>query len=163
MKSYRSWIIAVVSLGFCLLTAVGVRAQESERRVKMRDLPEAVRKTVREQSKGASLRGLSEEVEGGKTFYEAELRVGGHNRDVLMDASGAVVEVEEEVALSSLPLTVKEQIKKQAGRGRILVVESITKNNAVVAYEAHVRKGGKSLEIKIAPDGTLISDEKEKD
>jgi hypothetical protein len=90
------------------------------------------------------------------------LRISGHNKDVLIDPEGAVVEVEEAVTLSSLPAAVKEQIKKQAGKGKILSVESITKNNTVVVYEAHVRKAGKTLEIKVAPDGKVISDENEK-
>ena len=37
-------------------------------------------------------------------------------------------EVEEEVALSSLPEAVKAEIEKKAGKGKILVIESITKN-----------------------------------
>jgi len=40
---------------------------------------------------------------------------------------------------------------KQAGKGRILSVESITKNNAVVAYDAHVKTAGKISEIKADP------------
>lgn len=156
MKARSIGIAALFLFSACLLCAGSVRAQESERPVKMKDLPEAVQKTVREQSVGAKLRGLSKEVEDGKTFYEAELRVGAHNKDVLIDPSGAVVEIEEQVALSSLPAAVKEQIKKQASGGKLGVIESITKDGAVVAYEAHVKKAGKSLEIKVAPDGSLI-------
>lgn len=36
----------------------------------MKDLPAAVRKTAQEQSKGATLRGLSKGVENGQTFCE---------------------------------------------------------------------------------------------
>jgi uncharacterized membrane protein YkoI len=127
----------------------------------MKDLPEAVRKTVQEQSKGATIRGLAKEVEKGQTFYEAELKVNGHNKDVLIDPTGAVVEIEEEVALSSLPPDVKATIQKAAGKGKITAVESITKNNTLEAYEAHVSKAGKKSEIKVGPDGKLITKEKE--
>ena len=136
-------------------------ALASEKKVKMKDLPEAVRKTVQEQSKGATIRGLAKEVEDGMTFYEAELTVNGHNRDVLIDRTGAVVEIEEQVALSSLPAEVKATIQKAAGKGKITSVESITKNNTLEAYEAHVNTGGKKSEIKVAPNGTLINAEKE--
>lgn len=136
-------------------------AQNSEKSVKMKDLPEAVRKTVQEQSKGATLRGLAKEVEDGKTFYEAELKVNGHNKDVLIDPSGAVVEIEEQVALAPLPAEVKATIQKAAGKGKITAVESITKNNTLEAYEAHVTKAGKKSEIKVTPDGKLITAEKE--
>ena len=124
----------------------------------MKDLPAAVQRTVREQSKGATIRGLSQETEKGKTNYEVELRVNGHNRDVLIDPSGAVVEIEEQVTLASLPPAAKKTIERNAGGGRIGMVESITRGDAVVAYEAHVRKAGKSLEIMVSPDGQLIKD-----
>lgn len=141
---------------YCSLIATAL-AQASERRVKMKDLPEAVRKTVQEQSKGATLRGLAKEVEDSKTYYEAELKVNGHNKDVLIDPNGAVVEIEEQVTLYSLPPEVKATIVKNAGKGRLLSIESITKNNAVVAYEARVNKAGKTSEMKVGPDGKLIT------
>src|SRR5258705_10682025 len=137
-----------VSLVFC---ANGF-AQNSEKPVKMKDLPEAVRKTVQEQSKGATLRGLAKEVEDGKTFYEAELKINGHNKDVLIDPSGAVVEIEEQVVLSSLPAEVQATIKKAAGMGKILIVEAITKNKTLEAYEAHMTRAGKRSPVKEALD-----------
>jgi hypothetical protein len=84
--------------------------------------------------------------------------VNGHNKDVLIDSTGAVVEIEEQVALGSLPPAVKAQIEKQAGRGKIVMVESLTRKGAFVGYEAHVKNGKKRLEIKVGPDGQLIKD-----
>src|SRR5437588_3689102 len=88
--------------------------REQERRVRMKDLPAAVQQTVREQSKGATIRGLSRETENGKTNYEVELRVNGHNKDVLIDPGGAVVEVEEQVTLASLPAAVRTANEQNA-------------------------------------------------
>ena len=144
----------------CMLSAGTALAQETERPARMKDLPQAVQATVREQSRGLVVRGLSIETENGQTFYEASLRVKDHNRDVLIDAGGKVVEVEEQVALASLPSAVKSVIVKQAGKGRIGIVESVTKGGAIVAYEAHVTTGKKRSEIKVAPDGQLIREEK---
>jgi uncharacterized membrane protein YkoI len=155
----RPVAIVLFSVILCCATTF---AQDSEKRVRMKDLPAAVLMTVQDQSKGATLRGLAKEVEDGKTFYEAELRVGGHNRDVLIDSSGQVVEIEEQVALASLPASVKAAVEKASGTGKILSVESITRNNTVEAYEAHVSKGGQKSEIKVAPDGQVITSAKEK-
>jgi hypothetical protein len=119
----------------------------------MRNLPSAVQQTVREQRKGAVLLGLAKEVKDGQIFYEAELKVNGHTKDVLIDPTGKIVEIEEEVTLDSLPPAVKTEIVRQAGKGRILLVESITKDNAIVAYEAHVRIGRRVSEIKVDPEG----------
>jgi hypothetical protein len=52
---------------------------------------------------------------------------------------------------------VRTGIEKQAGHGKILRVETITKNNAIVAYEAEVESAGKKSEIKVGPDGKPIT------
>lgn len=129
---------------------------DSERSVKMKDLPAAVQQTVREQSRGTKIRGLSVETENGVTNYEVELKVGGRTRDVLIDPSGAVVAVEEQVTLASLPAAVRTAIEQNASGGRVVLVESISKGGVVEAYEAHVRRGRKTVEIKVGPDGQLI-------
>lgn len=146
-----------------LLLVVNTQAQDSEKPVKMKDLPEAVQKTVREQSIGASIRGLAKEIKDGKTFYEVELRVNGHSKDVLIDPTGAVVEIEEQVRVNSLPPVVKTAIEKHAGKGRIVLVETITKNAVIEAYEAQIKTGRKISEVKVTRDGVLISIENEDD
>jgi hypothetical protein len=156
MNTGRGHIATALSLAVCMLSAGMTLAQETERPARMKDLPQAVQATVREQSRGAVVRGLSIETENGQTFYEASLKVKGRIRDVLIDANGTVVEIEEQVTLASLPPAARAEIVKQAGKGRILTVESIRKNNAIVAYEAHVKTAGKISEIKVDPDGKLL-------
>lgn len=158
-----AFTVAVMLTGASLASATPTRSQkeeggEQESRVKMKDLPAAVQQTIREQSKGATIRGLSREVENGETNYEVELRVNGHNRDVLIDPNGAVVEVEEQVALASLPAVVRTAIEQNAAGGRVVLVESLTKGDTLMWYEAHVKKGGKVREIKINPEGQLVQD-----
>lgn len=150
-KSHKR-ILGALVLGL-FLTAPGPAA---EKRVRMRDLPEAVQLAVKAQSKGATIRGLSEEIENGKTYYEVEMTVDRHGKDVLMDPSGAVVEIEEEVAWALLPPAVKAEIERNAGAGKVLTVESVTKGNNLVAYEARIQKAGKKSEIQVGPDGKLI-------
>jgi uncharacterized membrane protein YkoI len=161
MTIQNTRVLPSLLLATCLL--VFGNAQASEKKVKMKDLPKAVQKTVQEQSKGATVGGLSKEVEHGKTYYEVELKVNGHGKDILIDPSGAIVEVEEQVTMASLPAAVRTAIEAKAGKGRILKVESITKNNAVVAYEAQVNTAGKKSEIKVGPEGNSIDNEKEED
>ena len=152
MKSSNSQFV----LAFSLLACAGVTAMAQERAVRMKDLPPAVRATVQEQSKGARVRGLSRETQNGKTIYEAELFVSGHNKDLLIDAGGKVFEVEEQIALSALPPVVKAELLKQAGKGRILIVEAVSKGDALEFYEARVRSGLKLREVKISPAGQLL-------
>jgi hypothetical protein len=99
-------------IAMILLTGPATLAQEkqdSETKVAMKDLPAPVQQTVKEQSKGAVIRGLAKEIENGQTFYEVELRINGRNKDVLMDPNGKIVAVEEQVMLGSLPAAVKDE------------------------------------------------------
>jgi uncharacterized membrane protein YkoI len=133
--------------------------QESERKIQRADLPPAVEKTVAAQSQGATIKGFSQEKENGQTFFEAEMTLNGHSKDVLIDTNGAVVEVEEQVSLDSLPAAVKDGLQAKAGKGKILKVESITKYDQLVAYEAKVATGGKKSEVQVGTDGKPLDHE----
>ena len=143
-----------------LVLAVPARAWAQERTVQRADLPAAVARTVATVSQGATVRGFSREVENGQTLYEVELRVNGHGKDVTMDSTGAVVEVEEVVAIASLPSVVQAGIRAGAGAGTIRYVESVTKHGQLAVYEAHVVTAGKSSEVKVGPDGKPLTDER---
>jgi len=109
-------------------------AQEQERKIQRSELPAAVEKTVTMQSAGATIKGFSEEKEQGHTYYEAEMMVDGHGKDILIDTDGAVVEIEEQLAFESLPTAVKKGLRSKAAEGKILKVESLTKHDKLVAY-----------------------------
>lgn len=130
-----------------------------EKKINRSDLPAAVEKTVAAQSQGATVRGCSREKENGQTFYEAELTISGHSKEVLIDANGTVVEVEEQVEMGSLPVAVKDGLQAKAGKGKLLKVESITKHDKLVAYEAQVMTGGKRSEVQVGPDGKPLGHE----
>ena len=147
----RTYTNGVTVAAICSLAAFA-----AEQRVKMEDLPVAVRNTVKNQSQGAQVRGFSKETENGKVFYEAELKIDGRNRDLLIAADGTVVEVEEEVALESLPPSVKAAYEKRAAKGKIESVESVSKGGQIVAYEARVRVGGKVSEVRLSPTGAPL-------
>jgi hypothetical protein len=153
MNIRRASIISAVAV----LTATSAFAQE--KKIMRSDLPPAVEKTVAAQSAGATVKGLSRENEKGQTYYEALMVVNGHGKDILIDASGAVVEVEEEVAMNALPADVKAGLQAKAGEGKLGKVESITKKDKLVAYEAKVTKGGKTSEVQVGPDGKPLDHE----
>ena len=139
-----------------LLTMLSI-AQAQERKLKRAQLPAAVEKTVAEQSQGATIVGFATEVENGRRLYEAELKVNGLGKDILMDKNGNIVEVEAEVTMDSLPSAVLEGLKKVAGNRTIVKVESLTKNGTLVAYEAVVKAGAKRSEIQVGPNGEKLA------
>ena len=141
----------------CLLLAGTASAQE--KKIKRSDLPPAVEKTVAAQSQGATIKGFSTEKEKGQVFYEAEMMVNGHSKDVLIAADGSIAEVEEQVTMDSLSAEVKAGLQAKAGEGKILKVESITKKDKLVAYEAVVETNGKKSEVQVGPDGKPLDHE----
>jgi uncharacterized membrane protein YkoI len=153
MHVHRKLVTAALAAGLFTITAI----HAEEKRIRREDLPPAVEKTVAEQSKGATIKGFSKEVEHGKTYYEAELRVDGHGRDISVAENGNIVEIEEEVALDSVPPAVNEALIEAAGSGKIIKVESLSKNGGLVAYEAVVQAGKKQHEVQVGPDGKKLA------
>ena len=140
-----------------LLLAFTAAAQE--KKIERSALPPAVEKAVQVETKGATIKGFAEEREHGKTFYEVETIVDGRTRDVLFAHDGTVAEVEEEVALDSLPPTVQAGLKKKAGGVSINKVESLTKKGKLVSYDGHIKRSGKAAEIQVGPDGGNLTRE----
>lgn len=144
---------AKLTLAICFAFVTGVIGVAQEKKVKMSELPAAVQATVKAESKGAKIRGLDTEVEKGQRLYEAEMIVNGHGKDISIDESGKVVEVEEEVPLDQVPAAAKSAIEKGAKGGKIGKIESVTTGGKLVAYEAQVRKGAKHSEVRVDPEG----------
>jgi uncharacterized membrane protein YkoI len=129
-------------------------ARAGETSVKMKDLPPAVQKTVEEQTKGAQIKGLSKEIEKGKTMYEVETVVNGKARDLTIEVTGALISVEEAIAIDAIPAAAKAAIEKLATGAQIKSVEAVTKGK-VVTYEAVIANGLKKSEVVVGADGSI--------
>jgi len=105
----------LVTLAIGGLMLIGV-ASAQEKKIKRSDLPPAVEKTVAAQSAGATIRGLSTEKEKGQTLYEVEMTVNGHSKDISIAPDGAIVEIEEQVALDSLSRKSKRDYRPRPAR-----------------------------------------------
>lgn len=90
-------------------------------------MPAAVEETVAKVSRNAIIKRISEETQNGKTTYEVEMVFHTHSKDVEIDADGKVAEAEEEVAMSSIPTIVQAALTAREAGGKILKVESLTK------------------------------------
>jgi hypothetical protein len=152
----RSFAFAVIAATLC---AIPSPAQEHDKKINRSELPAAVEQTVAAHIQSATIRGFNEEKENGKTYYEAELTVNGHSKDILIDPTGAVVEIEEQVDFASLPPTVQSGLQAKAGSGKLGKIESITKHEKLVAYEAKLMTNGKRSEIQVGPTGKPLDHE----
>jgi hypothetical protein len=147
----RNTLIAIVAGAVTLGTIFA-----AEKKIESKNLPPAVQKALPGETKGAEIKGYNQETEKGKTFYEVETMLNGKSRDLLFDTSGALVEVEEEVAFDSIPPAAKAAIEKQAANGKVNKVESVTKGQSV-SYEAAITsKTGKRSEVAVKADGSSM-------
>jgi uncharacterized membrane protein YkoI len=152
--SQKEWHMMkhILVLGAALALA-GTTILAQEKKVEMKDLPPAVQKAVDANLNGGTLKGLSTEKEAGKTVYEVETTVNGHTRDLLLDAKGNLIEVEEEVAMDAVPAAVKTALE---AHGKIIKVETVTKGKAPATYEGVVEKNGKKSEVAVDASGKKI-------
>lgn len=153
MKFANKLILPLLIVGLASLSAT----YSQEKKIERKNLPLAVEKTVAEHSRGATIKGFSTEVENGRRLYEVELTINGHGRDISVDEQGNIVEIEEEVALDSLPTAVKDGLAKAAEKGTITKIESLSKGGKLVAYEAAVKMGMKKSEVQVGPDGKKLA------
>ena len=158
MRVSRGTAIACLLAAGSLVGSIGL-AQEgkSEKAVSLKSLPAAVRKTALEQSKGATIVGLSKEAgEDGKMVYEVEMKASGRGRDIIIAGDGTLLILEQQVPMASLPVAVRATIEKNAGKRKILLVETVTQADTLAYYEAQVRDRKAIAEIKVGRDGQLI-------
>lgn len=136
-----------------LALAVSGSAAAAEKKIQMKDLPAAVQKAVHEEEmKGATVKNILAEKEGGQTVYEVETMIGGHTRDLILDATGKVLESEEEISIDAVPAPVKAALEAS---GKVIKVEALTKG-AHVTYEAQVEKNGKKSGVTVDAAGKRV-------
>jgi len=156
---------------------------ERETEIALKDLPGPARETVLKEAAGAKVTEVEKVVAGDRVTYEAEWKADGKEIEIRVSPAGKVLqrEVEEdddddedgdhehgreddevEVSLDQVPAAVKATILKEAAGHKIEEIERETRGGRTV-YEAEWKADGKEIEIKVAPDGTLLKKEVEDD
>lgn len=147
MKSRRVSMVLAAGL-------LAAAATAKEKKVQLQDLPPAVQAAVQVQTKDLQGFRISEEQEDGKTVYEVETHVNGLSRDLLIDASGVLVEVEEEIDPARLPEASRKAVEGVAGGGIIKKVEAVTRDG-VTEYEVAIKGGSGKSKVVVTRDGTI--------
>src|SRR5262249_4277480 len=125
--SFRIMLAGVTTMKLLYVATFAVYAAlAAERKVNLEDLPTAVQAAVKEQTRTATLVGITSEKEKGKTLYEVETKANGKSRDLLLDQAGIVVETEEEIDMETVPAPAKAALQKRAAGGSISKVEKVT-------------------------------------
>jgi len=168
-----SRLMLVVAL--CFVASRVSAAEEDEVKMKLAACPAAVQKTLKREAGGAKISEVDKELEDGKTIYEVDVKIDGKNYEVTVAEDGTLLEKvldedgkeeqedraaeqveEEKIKLSDCPVAVQKTLKREATGEAIETVDKETDDGKTV-YEVDVKIGGRNYEIKVAPDGTLIS------
>jgi uncharacterized membrane protein YkoI len=177
----RHVTLVVVLVGAGLVLCIGAVATqqltEDERSVSIAEAPDGVRAALLAAAQGGTTSEIEVETEDGQAVYEADMVIDGKEIEVRVAADGTMLgkeagdedddaddenddEEEEQVSLAEVPEAVNATILKQAGTGTIEEIE-VGNENGQIIYEADAIIDGQEVEIKVAPDGTLLGKEVE--
>jgi hypothetical protein len=169
MKSARWWVMGAVALiGFVLVPSAG-RAQEKKADVK---LPDAVKKTFDAKFPNGKILKIEAEEENGVMVYDIEFKDGAVEKETDITADGTMLEFTIVVDANAVPAPAMKPIQKAAEGATIKRLESIeisyeTKGGKVIKlpkpvthYAAELTRGGKTAEIVVGADGTVIEEAK---
>lgn len=144
-------------LGFSLSTA---QVQEG-REIAFAEAPPVVRKTFQAETQGTKIDTLAmEQDEDGETIYWAEIALEGRTYAVGVLADGTLSEINLAVDAPSVPIDrcpdeVQKAFRNEAFGEKIDHVGKDVRYGVTI-YEAVIAHQGKSYEIVVANDGTLV-------
>jgi uncharacterized membrane protein YkoI len=144
-----------ILIAACIATLV-VSAAVAESHVPCNTLPAAVLKQARIEARDATIHGCVKDRENGKLTYEVETLKDGRSRDIVLDASGTVLEVEQEIEASSLPPAVSGAIARAANGGKVGKIESVTRGGSIASYETTIMNNGRRHEVAFDPQGATV-------
>jgi hypothetical protein len=139
-----------------LIAATAHVAALAETHVPCNTLPAAVLHQAKIEAGDATIRGCVKDKENGKLTYEVETLKDGKSRDILLDDSGSVLELEQQVETGSLPPAVSDAIAKAANGGKVGKVESVTRGGVIASYETTITTKGRRREIAFSPQGDPV-------
>jgi hypothetical protein len=144
-----------------LLGLVGGTAWSDEPKVKLGDCPAAVRKAFQAEAKDAKIDSVvKEKNDDGDTVYWAEITLGDKNYAVGVLEDGTLTEMnlavdEKEVPFDRCPAAVQATLKAEA-LGEKIEGAGKDMKYGVTIYQTVVAHKGKSYQIVVAEDGTLV-------
>ncbi len=141
-------------LAATLVVAGSAARAHGETKVSCDTVPAAVLHEAKAQAPGASIRGCVRDKENGKLTYEVETIQDNKSKDMTFDASGGLIEIEQQVDRDSLPAAVSIAMATSAKGGEIGKIESVTRGSSVVSYETTIKRKGKRNEVAFSPEGT---------
>lgn len=83
--------LTVVIAGVTFSTARAEDKEENEVKVSFKKVPSAVRKTLKREAMGEKIKTVDQETLNGKLAYEADVKIDGHNYEIVVDKHGLLL------------------------------------------------------------------------
>ncbi len=151
------WVVTAGSLGLVF----GLASIGDEPEIKFSDCPVAVRKTFEIEGKGAKIKTVMKETdEDNETIYWADVTVKGKMYAVGVLEDGTLTEMNlaldgEELPFDRCPPAVQATFRHEAFGQKVSEVGKDIKYGVAI-FETVIVHRGKSYEIVVAEDGTLV-------
>jgi len=124
-------------------------------RVAVADLPKPVIDAVKLAVPEGVLSKAQKEMEDEQEVFDVEGKIGKLDFDMKVTPAGQVFEVNQEIALESLPVAVAEALKKAAPDANIRAIEKQTTKGRII-YEIKANDAQGKLTLEFAEDGRLV-------
>lgn len=151
MNSIRVAVLAGAALG--MSTAMWAK----EVKIKQKDVPPAAVATAAKDYPKARITIWERETQDGKDFYEATLKEGSAQWQLLFDNQGAFVAREEDVSVSDVPTPVRDAVKNKYSKAQIRSAEKITRP-AGVEFELGLKNAPKKVMV-VGSSGAVLREE----
>ncbi len=127
--------------------------EEESAGIEWDDLPVPVQKAVTSHRPDVKPEGFELEKSNSSIFYEAEYpEMDGVKHEIKLDELGNIIEIEDEMPVSKLPVSIRKQIESDHPNASIEEVEL----KQSTFYEVELKKGEEELEIRILSSGYLL-------
>jgi uncharacterized membrane protein YkoI len=165
-------LLSVCLVGLAAGAGFAGGGDEPEAKIKLADCPAAVQETLKREAFGGKLDDIEKETENGRVSYEADVKIDGHNYEIVVDDKGMLVhklldeddedEQETEMKLADCPPAVQKTLKREAGEAKIDKVDKQQQQGRTV-YETDVKLGGENYEIVVTEEGLLLAKQLDED
>jgi hypothetical protein len=132
--------------------------EENDEVIAMAQVPPRVQSTIKQYASESEIKKIEKGDVDVKMAYEFEIEKDGKKLEVTILPKGKLLSTEEEVALSDIPEAARSSINDAAAEGTLVSTEKVFEKGKTV-YEAVVEKGGKKVEIAVAPNGKVVATE----
>ena len=141
-----------------LLTSLPMLFEGQEQKLSPAAVPAPVSAAATKRFPKARVSGWSKETEDGKTTYEASVSDSTGKRDAVFGEDGALLAIEQGIALSDLPVEVKNAVTAKYPGAVLRKAEKITHDGGSVDYEVDLAKASHK-EVTLSSTGKILKEE----